>query len=45
MLYVVVCGAGFLRDAQNCEICRAGDDDLHMLLCDGCDRGSLSDRP
>ncbi|KAF8313245.1 hypothetical protein DL93DRAFT_1185349 [Clavulina sp. PMI_390] len=24
---------------ENCEICRKGDDDLHMLLCDGCDRG------
>lgn len=24
---------------QTCLVCRRGDDDEHLLLCDGCDRG------
>lgn len=24
---------------QTCQVCRKGDDDEYLLLCDGCDRG------
>lgn len=27
------------RSPQTCLVCRRGDDDEHLLLCDGCDRG------
>ena len=30
---------GFQTPEQRCEICGSGDDEEHMLLCDGCNGG------
>lgn len=32
-------GAAEPPSLQTCLVCRRGDDDEHLLLCDGCDRG------